>query len=128
MTSRYKADASNEKITSRLKDLTDSCDRGRQARLTRSRAALNLVSFKSRIASSRKGRAMTTKEMIQAEIDNLNEEELKQLYGLVKDFTRNKSKSDKQSFMARLKEIKIDGPADFAENFDLYMSGEKRVE
>ena len=71
---------------------------------------------------------MTTKEMIQAEIDNLSEEELKQLYDLVKYFARNKSQSNKQSFMARLRNIKIDAPADFAENFDLYLNGEKRVE
>lgn len=30
--------------------------------------------------------------------------------------------------MARLREIKIDGPEDFASNFDLYMSGEKQFE
>jgi len=30
--------------------------------------------------------------------------------------------------MSKLKNIKIDGPEDFAENIDLYLSGEKRIE
>ncbi len=30
--------------------------------------------------------------------------------------------------MAKLKQVKIDGPEDFATNHDLYMSGEKRVQ
>ena len=34
----------------------------------------------------------------------------------------------KQSFMSKLKTIKIDAPEDFANNIDLYISGEKRVE
>jgi hypothetical protein len=31
------------------------------------------------------------------------------------------------SFMRKLRNIQINAPADFAENFDLYMSGEKNV-
>lgn len=69
---------------------------------------------------------MTAKELIQAEIDDLSEEELKEVYRLVKEFTR--SKTNKLSLMARLRNIRIDAPEDFAANFDLYMSGEKRVE
>ena len=33
----------------------------------------------------------------------------------------------RKGLLARLQEIQIDGPEDFAENFDLYASGEKRV-
>lgn len=36
--------------------------------------------------------------------------------------------SSKKSLMWKLKQIKIDGPEDFAENLDLYLSGEKRIE
>lgn len=71
---------------------------------------------------------MTTKELIQAEIDNLSEEELEEVYRLVKEFTQSKPKSHKPSLMARLRNIKIDAPEDFAANFDLYTSGEKRIE
>jgi len=30
--------------------------------------------------------------------------------------------------MSKLKNIKIDGPDDFAKNFDLYLSGDKRIQ
>lgn len=36
--------------------------------------------------------------------------------------------SKKQSLMSRLKNIQIEGPADFAANVDLYISGEKQFE
>jgi ABC-type dipeptide/oligopeptide/nickel transport system ATPase component len=71
---------------------------------------------------------MTTKELIQAEIKNLSEEELRYLYCLVKEFTRSKSKNQKSSLMSRLRKVKIDAPEDFADNYDLYMSGEKSFE
>jgi len=71
---------------------------------------------------------MTMKELIQAEIDNLGEEELKEIYGLVKKFTQSKPKTHELSLMAGLRNIEIDAPEDFATNFDLYVSGERRVQ
>jgi hypothetical protein len=71
---------------------------------------------------------MTTKELIQAEIDNLSEEELEELYRFVKEFVQSKPQMRESSLMARLRAIRIDAPEDFAANFDLYASGEKRVE
>ncbi|HXG64759.1 MAG TPA: hypothetical protein VNO70_06605 [Blastocatellia bacterium] len=71
---------------------------------------------------------MTTKEMIQAEIDRMNEADLEELYKLVKDFAQAKQPGDRRSFMSKLKGIRIDAPEDFAANLDLYTSGEKRVE
>ncbi len=70
---------------------------------------------------------MTTKELIKAEVDRVSDEDLEELYGLVKSFTEAKVQDDEQDFMAQLRSIQIDGPEDFATNFDLYMSGEKRV-
>ena len=71
---------------------------------------------------------MTTKELIQAEIDRINEEDLDELYTLVKDFTQSKQQSQKQSLMSKLRAIKIEAPEDFSINFDLYASGEKCAE
>ncbi|BAY46037.1 hypothetical protein SAMD00079811_36440 [Scytonema sp. HK-05] len=71
---------------------------------------------------------MSTKEKIQAEIDNLDEKHLDELYLLIKNFTQSKQSSQKLSFMSKLKQIKIDAPEDFAANLDLYVSGEKGVE
>ncbi|MGI2906326.1 hypothetical protein [Tolypothrix sp. VBCCA 56010] len=71
---------------------------------------------------------MNTKEQIQAEIDNLKEEYLDELYILIKDFAQSKQQPKKTSFMSKLKKIKIDAPKDFAANLDLYVGGEKVVE
>ena len=71
---------------------------------------------------------MTTKELIQAEIETLSEEELDELYAVIKHFAQSKRDTQQQSFMAKLKRIQIDAPEDFAANLDLYVSGEKRVE
>ena len=71
---------------------------------------------------------MTTKELIQAEIETLSEEDLNELYAVIKHFAQSKRHIKQQSFMAKLKRIQIDAPEDFATNLDLYVSGEKRAE
>lgn len=72
--------------------------------------------------------AMITKELIHSEIDSISDEYLDELYSVVKSFVESRTNGKKQSFMSKLKGIKIDAPEDFAANLDLYMSGEKRVE
>ena len=62
---------------------------------------------------------MTTKELIHAEIDNLSDEYLDELYRLIKHFAQSKQQAQKPSFMAKLKNIQIDAPEDFAANLDL---------
>ena len=71
---------------------------------------------------------MNTKEKIQAEIDNLDEKHLDELYIVIINFTQSKQNWKKPSFMSKLKQIKIDAPEDFAVNIDLYVSGKKGVE
>lgn len=71
---------------------------------------------------------MVTKEAIKAEVDKVSDEHLAELYALVETFTRSKEHGKEETLMAKLKRIKIDAPEDFAANFDLYMSGEKRAE
>jgi len=71
---------------------------------------------------------MITKELIHSEIDGVSDEYLDELYRVVKDFAASRKNGKKQSFMSKLKNIKIDAPEDFAANLDIYMSGEKRVE
>ncbi len=66
---------------------------------------------------------MTTKELIQAEIDTFSEDNLNELHTLIKQFAQ--SKHANQSFMEKLQQIKIDAPADFSTNFEQYASGEK---
>ena len=68
---------------------------------------------------------MTTKELINSEIEKLSEDELKKVYGVVKNLAESKASEQRPGFMSRLKRIQIDAPEDFASNLDLYVSGEK---
>lgn len=70
---------------------------------------------------------MITKELIHSEIDRLSDDYLDELYSVIKHFAETK-KNGKQSFMSKLKSIKINAPEDFSTNLDLYTSGEKSVE
>lgn len=71
---------------------------------------------------------MTTKELIHAEIERLSEEDLEKLYHFIRSFTPSTPKEDGRSLMSKLRSIQIQGPADFAANLDLYLSGEKSFE
>jgi hypothetical protein len=68
--------------------------------------------------------AMTTKELIKAEIDNVDDKYLDELYSIIKNFVEAKTIPQEGSFMSRLKRIKINAPEDFSVNLDLYVSGE----
>lgn len=70
---------------------------------------------------------MTTKELIQAEIELLDEQDLQELYSLIQQFVKSKQCSSSDRLMSKLKRIKIDAPEDFSVNLELYISGEKRV-
>ncbi|MFL6216565.1 MAG: hypothetical protein ACJ74J_21960 [Blastocatellia bacterium] len=59
---------------------------------------------------------MTTKELIQSEIDRISDEDLDELYSLVKDFTQSKQQGRKQSLMSKLRAIQINAPEDFSTN------------
>jgi hypothetical protein len=69
---------------------------------------------------------MTTKELIQQEIDAIDEQYLDELYRLIRGFAEAKQNRGKASLMSRLRAIQIDGPEDFSTNFDQYLYGDKR--
>jgi hypothetical protein len=69
---------------------------------------------------------MTTKDKVKQRIDSIGDEYMDELDRLIEDFVRAKSENGKKSVMARLREIRIQAPEDFAANHDLYLSGEKR--
>lgn len=72
---------------------------------------------------------MTLKELIKAEVDEMAEERLDELYSLVRQLKEAPGpREGKPSLMSQLKRIKIDAPEDFAANLDLYLSGEKSVD
>ena len=68
---------------------------------------------------------MTTKDLLKAEIDKLDPE---QVYQVIKQFTETQPQKSKPSLMSRLKQIKIDAPEDFSSNLDQYTSGEKSID
>ncbi|HZH89309.1 MAG TPA: hypothetical protein VEX70_01690 [Pyrinomonadaceae bacterium] len=71
---------------------------------------------------------MITKETIKSEIEKVPEERLDELFRVVRTFTTVRPASDGQSFLAKLKKIRIDAPADFSANLDQYLNGEKSID
>jgi hypothetical protein len=67
---------------------------------------------------------MTIREQIISEVQKIPEKYLPELQTIIKGFEEQKVKP---SLMQQLREIKIQAPPDFAENLDLYMSGEKEI-
>ncbi|HKB67719.1 MAG TPA: hypothetical protein VKC61_17810 [Pyrinomonadaceae bacterium] len=70
---------------------------------------------------------MVTKEIIKSELDKVPEERLEEVYEVVKRYTRAGAQGNGSSLLSKLKNITIDGPEDFSENLDLYLSGEKTI-
>jgi hypothetical protein len=67
-----------------------------------------------------------TKNNLKSEIDSVDDQYLDILYKFIK--TLQKPEKKELSLMAKLKSIKIQAPADFSENIDAYLTGEKHVE
>lgn len=70
---------------------------------------------------------MSTKEMIVSQLSILSENDLNELYLMIKQFVEVKRRAEPSSLMAKLKRVRIDAPPDFAANLDLYTSGEKNA-
>jgi hypothetical protein len=71
---------------------------------------------------------MVTRKELHSELDRVSEEHLDEIYQLIKTFTSTKSNGKRPGLLAQLSKIKIEAPEDYSANFDLYASGEKRVE
>ena len=71
---------------------------------------------------------MATREEIKSEVEKVPEERLEELYRVVRSFSRENPSGGKESFLLRLSRIKIEGPEDFAANFDLYLTGETSID
>ena len=68
---------------------------------------------------------MNIREEIVEKIRQIPESSLLELYKVVEELVEKKPK---EGLLKRLQKIKIDGPPDFAENFDLYANGEKSLD
>jgi len=70
---------------------------------------------------------MMTKDLIYREIDRIEDIYLDDLYQIINQFIHSKQNRRKPGLMAKLRQIQIDAPEDFAANIDLYISGEKHA-
>lgn len=70
---------------------------------------------------------MISKELIKAEIERVPDERLDDLYSVIKNYSQPRTQNNGRSLMSKLRDVSIDGPEDFAENIDLYLTGEKTV-
>ncbi len=68
---------------------------------------------------------MITREEIVQKIGQIPESRLLEVFEVIEKINKEE---EKPSLMEQLRKIKIEGPPDFAENLDLYMSGEKKIE
>jgi hypothetical protein len=57
---------------------------------------------------------MVTKQIIQEKLDNLTEEQLNQVYGMIEQLSNAEKPVKKPSLMSQLQEISIDAPEDFS--------------
>lgn len=64
------------------------------------------------------------RELIHAEIDQISDSHLDELYAAIQQFVNIKS-NPQSPLLTRLQHIKIQAPEDFAQNLDQYLSGEK---
>jgi hypothetical protein len=72
--------------------------------------------------------AMTTKEQIRAELDRLSDDQLNELLKVVTQLSSSGTeKPVKEGLLDCLRRVQIDGPEDFASNFDQYVSGENSI-
>jgi len=65
---------------------------------------------------------MTTRELIEAEIGKIPEERLGELYAVIRSFAASKTGSPGPGIMAKLREMRIEAPPDFAANLELCSS------
>ena len=65
---------------------------------------------------------------IQQLLDRLDNDEIAEILPIIEQFVAAKERARGPNLLDSLREIKIDGPADFSRNIDFYLYGVKRVE
>ena len=71
-----------------------------------------------------------TKEDIKAAVDKVPAEQLETLDRFIKSLTATHStqKETGETFMEKMRKIRIDAPPDFSRKIDLYLNGEKTLD
>ena len=71
---------------------------------------------------------MDKREQIKREVDKISDDCLDQLHRLIQEFKSWGPKPGEKTLLEKLQEIKIQGPVDWSENLDLYLTGEKNFD
>ncbi len=65
---------------------------------------------------------MSTLELIQAQLPELDESNLQQIYAFIQALPASAATRAKPGILSKLRQVQIDAPADFAENLDQYLN------
>ena len=68
---------------------------------------------------------MMTRAALKAEIDRLKDADLDIVYSIIQSILRQYDQAEKQTFLSRLQNIRIEGPPDFSRKIEEYL---KQVE
>ncbi len=72
--------------------------------------------------------AVDTRELIQAELGHMSDDQLDELYAIVKQMTSAPPRTSFRSIYDALDKIRIQGPEDLSTNFGCYMGRDFNVE
>ncbi len=64
---------------------------------------------------------MTTRAALKSEIDRLQESDLDIVYSIIQSILRQYDQAEKQAFMTKLQNIRIEGPPDFSRKIEEYL-------
>lgn len=65
---------------------------------------------------------MTTLDLIQAKLIQLDESNLQQIYAFIENISQPHSATAQPGLLSKLRQIQIDAPSDFSENIDQYLN------
>lgn len=68
-----------------------------------------------------------TKELLHEAIENMDEEDIEEVFKFIDSLSKKTVSERKRSLFSKLREIRIDGPSDLAENSNDYVLGKKNV-
>ncbi len=73
---------------------------------------------------------MMTREAVKSEIDLVEERYLDELRGIIQYFQQlsQPAITEEMSLWDKLRTVRIQAPADFSENFEAYLNGDKTID
>lgn len=69
---------------------------------------------------------MITRAALKTEIDRLKDADLDIVYSIIQSILRQYEQAEKQTFLSRLQNIRIEGPSDFSRKIEEYLKHEEK--